>query len=166
MHGKGVPSQIDPSKIELLAVTGHLSRCVRALDSNGTTEPDLDDIIAKHPGYEKINNEKGTINHNPMFQKDWEKLFRLEGNYWPMEPSTDHQKTIVNILRTLDTQAAGALSGLRNADIQPIARKISEQDWNGTPKPSFNTVRREGSNMNISMYTSLTRTIKPWKQMS
>ena len=57
-HQMKIASQIDPSKIEFLAATGHLSRCVRALDSDGTTEPDIDDIISKHPGNEQINDTK------------------------------------------------------------------------------------------------------------
>ena len=94
-------SMIDPSKIQLLAATGHLSRCVRALDSDGTIDPDIEDIVAKHPGNEKIVDSRNPAQHDPMAEQDWEKLLQ--------NPRC-------------------------NIDLQPLARRISDQDWNGTPK--------------------------------
>ena len=68
------------------------------------------------------------MQHDRMDEEDWERLLQHPRCKWPEEPDVEQQQTIVNILRTLDTQAAGALTGLRNSDIQPLARKISDQD--------------------------------------
>ena len=66
MHQIQTEAQIAPGKIELLAATGHLRRCVRALDSDGTIDPDIADIIAKHPGNEQITDSNMEPQHNPM----------------------------------------------------------------------------------------------------
>ena len=96
-------SMIDPSKIQLLAATGHLSRCVKALDSDRTIDPDIADIVAKHPGNENIMDSNAETKHDAMNEEDWEKLLHHPRNKWPEEPG-------FNILLTLDTQAAGALT--------------------------------------------------------
>ena len=49
-HQTQSEAKIAAGKIELLAATGHLSRCVKALDSDGTIDPDIADILTKHPG--------------------------------------------------------------------------------------------------------------------
>ena len=67
----------------------------------------IDDIIPTHPGNEKVNNAKMNTKHNQMSLTDWEILLQQGRNYWPTEPTLSHKKTIINLVRTLDTKQQG-----------------------------------------------------------
>ena len=68
-HQPQTETKANAKQIESLALTGHLSHCVCVIDSDGTNDQDLEDIVHKYTGNEQVFDSSAEMTHSPMPEK-------------------------------------------------------------------------------------------------